>query len=65
MNTRIAFAMSLVGLALLTLGGLFKFLHWPGANIQVLLGALLFAASLVGLAVNVSRGRVMKDLHGA
>lgn len=60
MNTRFAFATILIGLAVLTMGSLFKFLHWPGANIQVLLGSATFSVGLVFLAVNVARGRGLK-----
>lgn len=62
MNTRIAFSTTLIGLAVLTLGSLFKFLHWPGANIQVLLGSMAFALGLVLLAINVARGRGFRRL---
>lgn len=62
MNTRFAFSTLLIGLAVLTLGSLFKFLHWPGANVQVLLGSLTFALGLVSLALNVARGRGLKGL---
>lgn len=62
MKTRTALSLAFFALAVLTLGGLFKFLHWPGANAQVLLGASALAVALVGLGLNVARHKLLKGL---
>lgn len=62
MDIRIAFSLALLGAALLVMGSLFKFLHWPGANIQVLAGALVLSVGLVALAINVARGRACRGV---
>ena len=56
MNTRKALALVLCTAAVITSGGLFKVLHWPGANIQLLLGGTLHIIALFALAVQVMRG---------
>ncbi|MFT3886318.1 MAG: hypothetical protein QM724_13090 [Flavobacteriales bacterium] len=62
MKPRIALALVLVSAAMLTLGGLFKLLHWPTANIQLLLGTLVHVAALLALAGNVLRRQGLKEL---
>lgn len=62
MNTRIALSLTLVGMAILTMGRLFKFLHWPGANIQLLIGSVVLVIALVALSVNVARGRGFRGM---
>lgn len=62
MKPRNALALVLVGLAMLTSGGLFKLLHWPGANIQVLLGAVPQVVGLLSLAVHVVRRQGLREL---
>lgn len=62
MNTRAALSTLLFGFAVLTLGSLFKVLHWPGANVQIVLGSLLSALGLLGLAIHVARGRALRGL---
>jgi hypothetical protein len=62
MKIRIALALFLVSAAMLTFGGLFKLMHWPSANIQLLLGAGLQVIALLALAVNVVRGAGLKEL---
>lgn len=62
MKTRIALSLLLVGAAMLTTGGLFKFLHWPSANIQLLLGAFVQAFSLLVLAVKMARTERWKEV---
>lgn len=54
MKTRTALSMLLVGTAILTLGGLFKLLHWPSANIQLMIGTMLQVVSLLVLAVKLA-----------
>ena len=56
MNTRKALAFVLCTAAVITSGGLFKVLHWPGANIQLLLGGTLHIIALFALAVQVMCG---------
>ncbi len=53
MKTRKLLALLLIGTALLTSGGLFKILHWPGANAQFMLGAMVQTVMLVALAVKL------------
>lgn len=62
MKIRAALVLALIGSAMLTVGGLFKLLHWPTANIQLLLGTLVQVVALLALAVQVARGRGMKEL---
>ena len=54
MKTRTALSMLLVGTAILTLGGLFKLLHWPSANIQLMIGTMLHVVALLVLAVKLA-----------
>lgn len=53
MKTRKLLALLLIGTALLTCGGLFKILHWPGANAQMLVGAIVQTVMLVALALRL------------
>jgi hypothetical protein len=62
MKPRTALALVLVSTAMLTLGGLFKVLHWPTANIQLLLGAVVHVVGLLALAINVARRQGLKEL---
>lgn len=62
MKTRTALALLILGIAILTSGMLFKFLHWPSANIQVLLGSIVQITALLTLAINVSRMPSPKEL---
>jgi hypothetical protein len=62
MKPRTALALVLVSTAMLTLGGLFKVLHWPTANIQLLLGAVVHVVGLLALAINVARRQGLKKL---
>ena len=62
MKTRTALSLLFIGLAVLALGGMFKMLHWPSANIQLLLGTLAQVTALVALALNVSRRKNVKEL---
>ncbi len=54
MKTRIAISILLAGTAMLTIGGLFKLLHWPTANIQLMLGAMVQVVGLIALAVKMA-----------
>lgn len=62
MKTRTAFALLFVSLALLASGSLFKVLHWPTANIQLLVGTLIQVTALITLALIVARSPRLKDL---
>ncbi|MBK7382924.1 MAG: hypothetical protein IPI81_06240 [Flavobacteriales bacterium] len=62
MRTRTAFSLLLIGTAIVTGGSLFKVLHWPSANIQLLLGAMLQVAALLVLAYRSMRSTHLKDL---
>ncbi|MCB9170319.1 MAG: hypothetical protein H6597_05435 [Flavobacteriales bacterium] len=64
MKSRPALALLLISFAILAMGGLFKVLHWPGANIQLLLGTFLQVVALVSLAINVLRRQGWKELIG-
>lgn len=64
MKTRAALALVLISAAMLTVGGLFKLLHWPTANIQLLVGSLVHVVALLALAINVARGQGLKELIG-
>lgn len=54
MKTRNILALLLVGTATLTCGGLFKTLHRPGANVQLLIGGKLQTAMLLVLAIKLA-----------
>lgn len=58
MNTRASIVLLLLGTSILISGSLFKVLHWPSANIQLLLGSVLQSVSLIMLAIKVARGNV-------
>lgn len=62
MKTRVAISILLVGTAMLTFGGIFKLLHWPSANIQLLLGALVQVFALLVLAVKMARTQRWKEV---
>lgn len=62
MKTRTALSLLFIGLAILALGSLFKVLHWPSANIQLLLGTLAQVTALIALAINVSRRQNLKEM---
>lgn len=62
MKTRTAISLLLVGTAMLTFGGLFKLMHWPSANIQLLLGGLVQVVALLTLAASVARKPDLKEL---
>lgn len=62
MKTRVALALVLVSVAMITVGGLFKLMHWPSANIQLVLGALVLVFALLSLAINVARRKDLKEL---
>jgi len=47
---------------MLTFGGLFKLLHWPSANIQLMLGALGQGFALLVLAVKMAKTDGLKEL---
>ena len=44
MNARLALTLFLVGMGLVLLAALFKILHWPGADIAIIIGLILQAA---------------------
>ena len=50
MKTRTALLLLLIGYTLITSGGLFKIMHWPGANMQLLIGATIQVLALLALA---------------
>ncbi|MCB0768874.1 MAG: hypothetical protein KDC00_00525 [Flavobacteriales bacterium] len=62
MKTRIALSLLLVGTAMITIGGIFKLLHWPTANIQLLFGTVVQASALLVLAVKVARTHALRTL---
>jgi len=62
MKTRIALSILLAGTSMLTFGGLFKLLHWPSANIQLMLGALGQGFALLVLAVKMAKTDGLKEL---
>lgn len=62
MKPRTALALLLISSAMLTTGGLFKLLHWPTANIQLLLGATVRVVALLVLAAVVARRQGLKGL---
>lgn len=62
MKTRTAVALLFVSLALLASGSLFKVLHWPSANIQLLLGTVLQVTALITLAFIIARSSRLKEL---
>jgi hypothetical protein len=62
MRTRIALSLLLVGTAMITIGGIFKLLHWPTANIQLLAGTLVQASALLVLAVKMARTEALRTL---
>ncbi|MBL7953461.1 MAG: hypothetical protein JNJ91_00375 [Flavobacteriales bacterium] len=62
MKTRTAVSLLFVSLALLASGSLFKVLHWPSANIQLLVGTVLHVTALITLATMVARRQSVKEL---
>jgi hypothetical protein len=62
MKTRTALALLLIGTAIITSGGLFKIMHWPSANIQLVLGTLMQVAALLALAAKVRQGGDLNQL---
>lgn len=62
MRTRTAVSLLLVGTAVITLGSLFKVLHWPSANIQLMVGAVLQVTALLVLAYRSMRSAHLQDL---
>ncbi|HRO99116.1 MAG TPA: hypothetical protein PLN54_06735 [Flavobacteriales bacterium] len=62
MNTRTALALLLIGTAIITSGGLFKVLHWPSANIQLMLGTMVQVVALLMLAANVLRSGSLRQV---
>jgi hypothetical protein len=62
MKTRTAIILLLSGYILLTTGGLFKIMHWPGANLQLLAGACIQVISLVTLIILVARNNSLRAL---
>ena len=62
MKTRTAVSLLFVSLALLASGSLFKVLHWPSANIQLLLGTVVHVTALITLATTVARRQSLKEL---
>lgn len=62
MKTRTAVSLLFVSLALLASGSLFKVLHWPSANIQLLLGTVVHVTALITLATMVARRQSVKEL---
>ena len=62
MRTRTAVSILLIGTAVITLGSLFKVLHWPSANIQLMLGAVLQVSALLVLAYRTVKVPHLKDL---
>lgn len=62
MNTRTALALLLIGTAIITSGGLFKVLHWPSANIQLMLGTVMQVVALLTLAAKVLQSGALKRM---
>lgn len=62
MKTRTAIALLLIGTAIITSGSLFKVLHWPSANIQLMLGTVMQVVALITLAANVLRSGSLKQV---
>ena len=62
MKTRTALALLLIGTAIITSGGLFKIMHWPSANFQLVLGTLMQVAALLALAAKVFQGGDLNQL---
>ncbi len=62
MKTRTAVSLLFVSLALLASGSLFKVLHWPSANIQLLAGTVVHVTALITLATMVARRQSVKEL---
>jgi hypothetical protein len=62
MKTRTAIILLLSGYTLITTGGLFKIMHWPGANMQLLVGACIQVIALITLVLQVARHNSLRDL---
>ncbi len=62
MKTRTALLLLLIGYTLITSGGLFKIMHWPGANMQLLIGATIQVLALLALVVQVMRHASLRAL---
>lgn len=62
MKTRTALLLLLIGYTLITSGGLFKIMHWPGANMQLLIGATIQVLALLALTIEVIRHPSLRAL---
>ena len=62
MKTRTATSLLLLGTAVITIGSLFKLLHWPTANIQLMIGAAFQSVGLITLAYRSMRSADLKEL---
>jgi hypothetical protein len=62
MKTRTALLLLLIGYTLITSGGLFKIMHWPGANMQLLIGATTQVLALLALTIQVMRHASLRAL---
>jgi hypothetical protein len=60
MDTRKSLALVLCTAAIITSGGLFKVLHWPGANLQLLVGGVVHVFALCLLAHRVWHGGALR-----
>lgn len=57
MKTRTTIAFVLISAALLVIGGSFKLLHWPTANVLLVPGSVLQVIALVALAKQLANKR--------
>lgn len=57
MKLRTSSAIALMGSSVLILGALFKYLHWPGANIQIAAGTVVVTTALFSLSVGLLKHR--------
>ncbi|MCU0318476.1 MAG: hypothetical protein MUE88_00140 [Flavobacteriales bacterium] len=62
MKTRTALLFVLAGYTVITTGGLFKIMHWPSANMQLLIGATVQAVGLLALLGQVMRHHSLRAL---
>ncbi|UGS22514.1 GldL-related protein [Flavobacterium channae] len=50
---KIPLVLFLFGMAITTIGALFKIMHWPGASLLLIVGMLTEAAAILALIVTI------------
>lgn len=48
---RVPFVLILLGMVVTIIGSLFKIMHWPGANLMLIIGMLIEALAIIVLII--------------